>query len=184
MKLARAEAIPAVGCTSTGRTQFAEATEFAALLVILAAVPLFLHQSQLLTGTVVNGALALGGLRLSCRYKLAALILVPSAAAVAGTGLLGSVSFGLLALMAAIWVANLTYVLTIRHSAGYYPLALLRATLAKVGIMFIAAAVLVSSGMLPISLLAIIPMAFLTALLGGSIAGALDKFLLCSSGAK
>lgn len=158
----------------SGQQQFLEATLLAIGIFML---PLLLRQPQILVGTAVNMALALGALHLGSWRLLAPLVVLPAIAAVLGGVLFDShVTIGLLCLVPGIWAGNALYVAVLRiwgrgSGKGLYPMVLLGASLGKMLVIGTVALLLAWGSVLPwVLVAAFVPLQVVTAMFGGLLA--------------
>ena len=138
-------------------------------------IPFLFPQPQLLTGTLVNAFLIMAALHFR-GWKVLPLVMLPSAATVLNGVLFGPFTVFLLYMMPFIWLGNFALVylfkrLHIANKTNYF-LTLGVSALAKAGLLFGVALLLVDANVLPA--------AFLTAMgvlqLGTAIAGGIIAF--------
>lgn len=142
--------------------------------LIAFAIPFIFPTQQLLTGTLVNAFLIMAALHFK-GWKVLPLVMLPSAAAVLNGALFGPFTIFLLYMMPFIWIGNfaLVYLFKRLHVANKtdYLLTLGFASLAKSGLLFGAAFLLVNASILPAIFVASMGMIqFATAVLGGLLA--------------
>ncbi len=138
-------------------------------------IPLLVSHPQILTGTFVNAFLIMAALHFR-GWKVAPLVILPSAAAVLNGMLFGPFTIFIVYMMPVIWLGNLLlvylfkYLHMVRNMSHW--IALGGCALAKSALLFGAAFVLVNAS--------IIPAVFLTAMgvlqLGTAIAGGIVAF--------
>ena len=152
-----------------------ENIELVVCSILVFTIPLLFPQPQLLTGTLVNAFLIMAALHFR-GWKVAPLVMLPSVAAVLNGVLFGPFTVSLLYMMPFIWLGNFALVylfkrLHIANKTNYF-LTLGVSALAKAGLLFGVAYLLVEAG--------ILPAVFLTAMgllqLGTAIAGGMVAF--------
>jgi len=139
-------------------------------------LPFFLHQSQFITGTIVNAALVLSALRLKTN-KLLPIIVMPSLGVLMAGLLFNTLTTYLLYLIPFIWVSNALLVYFIKR-INMKLVSLPVATTIKAGFLFSATVILVKLTLIPSQfLIAMGPIQLLTALSGGTIALGINKII-------
>jgi len=143
-------------------------------------IPLLVPHPQLLTGTLVNAFLIMAALHFK-GWKVAPLVILPSAAVVLNGMLFGPFTIFIVYMMPVVWLGNLLLVYLFKRlyiAAGMnYWATLGISAVAKSALLFGAAFLLVDFGALPAL--------FLTAMgvlqLGTAIAGGIVAFAMCSA---
>ncbi|NYZ76956.1 hypothetical protein H0O02_01425 [Candidatus Micrarchaeota archaeon] len=151
-----------------------ENIELVVCSILAFTIPLLFPQPQLLTGTLVNAFLIMAALHFR-GWKVLPLVMLPSMAAVLNGVLFGPFTVSLLYMMPFIWLGNfaLVYLFKRLHIANKtdYFLALGVSALAKAGLLFGVAYLLVEAGILPTMFLTAMGLLQLgTAITGGIVA--------------
>lgn len=153
-----------------------ENTELIIYTSICFFLPFFLHQSQYLTGTIINTALVLSALRLKTN-KLLPIIIMPSLGVLMAGLLFGTLTNYLLYLIPFIWIGNASLIYFVRK-INKKLVSLPVATVIKAGFLFSATFILVKLTLIPSAfLVAMGPIQLLTSLSGGTIAFGINKIL-------
>lgn len=138
------------------------------------AIPLLFPHPQLLTGTLVNAFLVMAALHFR-GWKVLPLVMLPSMAAVLNGVLFGPFTVFLLYMMPFIWLGNFALVylfkmMFVANKTSYF-LALGVSSLAKAGLLFGVALLLVNADILPALFLSAMGLVQLgTAITGGIVA--------------
>lgn len=135
-------------------------------------VPFLLPLPQLITGTIVNAALIAGALRLSSKSQ-APLYFLPSLAQLSRNAVFGPFTWYLVYFLPFIWLSNFLYMRIFGRLAENRPayISVLMAAGVKALLLFVAAQVYVSLGLVPaVFLTAMGTLQLTTALLGGAVA--------------
>lgn len=155
-----------------------ELIELAVYSALAFFVPMFMHQTQFLVGSLVNMALVLAALNLR-GIKLLPVILFPSLGVIAGGYLFGGFTIYLVYTLPFIWLGNALIFLAFKyaHLNEKMPFfsTLWIAAGAKTAVILGSAFVLVSLAIVPNTFIDIGMLQLFTALVGGTMAFAVQK---------
>jgi len=155
-----------------------ELIELAVYSALAFFVPMFLKQPQFLVGSIVNMALVLAALNLR-GIKLLPIILFPSLGVLAGGYLFGGFTIYLVYTLPFIWLGNALIVLAfkwlqLQHKMHFFNVLLISAA-AKAAVILGAVFVLVSLAILPSAFISMGALQLFTALVGGTMAFAVQR---------
>jgi hypothetical protein len=129
-----------------------EVVELAVYSAVCFLVPFLLGHPQLVVGTVVNAALILSALNLP-KHKVLPAVLLPSLGVISRGLVFGPFTHLLIITMPFIWLGNYVLILTIKYlylaKRSNKFLAICIAIMLKVAIIYLAAILLINSGVLP-----------------------------------